>query len=113
MPTLRTLYNVSPRSSLTSTGSGNEGGNFASSSGRSSGNHLQLLSWLSVFLLQSQSSIKACEAADKKQKTAAVKLLMLLVQTYTLRKRSLVTIRIQRDRKCMFTNVSKYLKYSN
>ena len=66
MPTLRTLNNFSPRSSLTSTGSGNEGGNFASSSGRSSGNHLQLLSWLSVFLLQSQSSIKACEAADKK-----------------------------------------------
>ena len=95
MPTLRTFNSFSPRSSLTSTGSGNEGGNFASSSGRSSGNHLQLLSWLSVFLLQSQSSIKACEAADKKQKTAAVKLLMLLVQTYTLRKRSLVPIRIQ------------------
>ena len=64
MPTFNAFVISIPRSLLTSTGTGNEGGNFASSSGRSSGNHSQLLSWPSVFQFQSQSSIKACQAAD-------------------------------------------------
>ena len=66
MPTFNSGVNSAPRFSLTSTGNGNEGGNFASSSGRSSGNHTHSCCRGRVlFQFQSQSSIKACQAADK------------------------------------------------